>query len=149
VLGGGDDMPLHHERRGRERECQAQALGAERSIALPPARRAATVTDEEDYARECVRLAGLAADQEIRGQLLNMAREWMAAAMHERHSAVRARRAEGLALALAENHPLTRKRPQPRGALVPRLLADCQQHNKGPALASARPSPCPVGERFL
>ena len=48
------------------------------------------VTDEEsvDYARECVRLAGLTADQEIRDQLLNMAREWMAAAMHERHNAV-------------------------------------------------------------
>jgi hypothetical protein len=28
-------MPLHHERRGRERECQAQALGAEIPIALP------------------------------------------------------------------------------------------------------------------
>jgi hypothetical protein len=50
--------------------------------------------DEEcvDYARECARLAGLTADQEIRDQLLNMAREWMAAAMHERHGAVRARR---------------------------------------------------------
>jgi hypothetical protein len=49
------------------------------------------VTDEEsvDYARECVRLAGLTADQEIRDQLLSMAREWMAAAMHERHTAVR------------------------------------------------------------
>jgi hypothetical protein len=87
-------MPLHHERRGRERECQAQALGAEIPIALPPAGRAAMVTDEEcvDYAREWVRLAGLTADEEIRGQLLSMAREWMAAAMHERHSAVRARR---------------------------------------------------------
>ena len=53
------------------------------------------VTDEEcvDYARECVRLASLTADQEIRDQLLNMAREWMATAMHERHNAVRARRA--------------------------------------------------------
>jgi hypothetical protein len=52
------------------------------------------VTDEEcvDYAREWVRLAGLTADEEIRGQLLSMAREWMAAAIHERHSAVRARR---------------------------------------------------------
>ena len=88
-------MPLHHERRGRERECQAQALGAERPIPLPLAGRAAMVTDEEcvDYARECVRLAGLTADQEIRDQLLNMAREWMAAAMDERHNAVRARRA--------------------------------------------------------
>jgi hypothetical protein len=56
------------------------------------------VTDEEcvDYARECVRLVGLTTDQEIRDQLLNMAREWMGAAMHERHSAVRARRAQRL-----------------------------------------------------
>jgi len=42
-------------------------------------------TDEEcvEYARECVRLAGLSEDQEIRDQLLNMAREWMGAAMDE------------------------------------------------------------------
>ena len=43
-------------------------------------------TDEEcvGYARECVRLAGLATDQELREQLLQMARNWMAEAMHER-----------------------------------------------------------------
>ena len=35
------------------------------------------------YARECVRLAGLTQDPQLRGQLLNMAREWMATAMHE------------------------------------------------------------------
>ena len=35
------------------------------------------------YARECVRLAGLTKDPELRDQLLNMAREWMATAMHE------------------------------------------------------------------
>ena len=42
--------------------------------------------DEEcvGYARECVRLAGLATDQELREQLLQMARNWMAEAMHER-----------------------------------------------------------------
>ena len=43
-------------------------------------------TDKEcmEYARECVRLAGLTDDQQIRDQLLNMAREWMGAAMmHE------------------------------------------------------------------
>jgi hypothetical protein len=41
-------------------------------------------TDKEclEYARECVRLAGLTDDQQIRDQLLNMAREWMGAAMH-------------------------------------------------------------------
>jgi hypothetical protein len=44
-------------------------------------------TDEAcvGYARECVRLAGLAADQELREQLLQMARNWMAEAMHERY----------------------------------------------------------------
>jgi hypothetical protein len=43
-------------------------------------------TDEEcvEYARECVRLAALATDQELRDQLLQMARNWMAEAMHER-----------------------------------------------------------------
>jgi hypothetical protein len=42
-------------------------------------------TDKEcmEYARECVRLAGLTDHQQIRDQLLNMAREWMGAAMHE------------------------------------------------------------------
>jgi hypothetical protein len=33
--------------------------------------------------RECVRLAGLTKDEVLRDQLLNMAREWMATAMHE------------------------------------------------------------------
>ncbi|HEY1361967.1 MAG TPA: PAS domain-containing protein [Xanthobacteraceae bacterium] len=35
----------------------------------------------EGYARECVRLAGLADSQELREKLLAMAREWMSAAM--------------------------------------------------------------------
>jgi hypothetical protein len=37
----------------------------------------------EGYARECVRLAQLADDPKLRERLLQMAREWMAAAMHE------------------------------------------------------------------
>jgi hypothetical protein len=39
-------------------------------------------TDDEcvGYARECVRLAGLAEDPELRERLLQMAREWMAEA---------------------------------------------------------------------
>jgi hypothetical protein len=43
-------------------------------------------TDEEcvECARECVRLAGLATDYELQEQLLQMARNWMAEAMHER-----------------------------------------------------------------
>jgi hypothetical protein len=36
-----------------------------------------------EYARECVRLAGLANEPDIRERLLDIAREWMAAAMHE------------------------------------------------------------------
>jgi hypothetical protein len=36
-----------------------------------------------DYARECVRLAGMAEDPEVRGGLLRLAREWMAAARRE------------------------------------------------------------------
>ena len=35
------------------------------------------------YARDCERLARLASDLIVREQLLQMAREWMAAAMHE------------------------------------------------------------------
>jgi len=35
------------------------------------------------YARECVRLAGLAEDPMLRDQLLDMARNWMAEAMQE------------------------------------------------------------------
>jgi hypothetical protein len=43
-------------------------------------------TDEEcmGHARESVRLAGLTDDQEIRDQLFALARDWMAAAMHDR-----------------------------------------------------------------
>lgn len=43
-------------------------------------------TDQEcvDYARECVRLAELTKDSELRDHLLHLAREWMAAAMHEK-----------------------------------------------------------------
>jgi hypothetical protein len=42
-------------------------------------------TDKEcvEYARDCVRLAGLATDPELRERLLQQAREWMAAAMGE------------------------------------------------------------------
>jgi hypothetical protein len=43
----------------------------------------ATDDDCLGYARECVRLAGLTHDEQLRDQLLNMAREWMSVAMHE------------------------------------------------------------------
>ena len=52
-------------------------------------------TDEQcvGYARECVRLAGLAANnQELRDQLLQMARNWMAEAMHGRYKDAVARK---------------------------------------------------------
>ena len=44
-------------------------------------------TNDDDcvgYARECVRLAEMTTDPKLREQLLNMAREWMATAMHEK-----------------------------------------------------------------
>jgi len=36
-----------------------------------------------EYARDCVRLAGLTTDLELREQFLNIARDWMASARHE------------------------------------------------------------------
>ena len=36
----------------------------------------------EDFARECVRLANLTADPQMRERFFQMAREWMAIAMH-------------------------------------------------------------------
>jgi hypothetical protein len=41
------------------------------------------VLDDAIAARECVRLAGLAEDPELRERLINLAREWMAMAMRE------------------------------------------------------------------
>ena len=42
-------------------------------------------TDQEcvNYARECVRLAELTQDLQLRDHLLKIARDWMATAMHE------------------------------------------------------------------
>jgi hypothetical protein len=40
-------------------------------------RRAAFAEEAECYARECIRLAGLTADEEARAMLVEMAREWM------------------------------------------------------------------------
>jgi hypothetical protein len=39
--------------------------------------------DCEAYARECVRLANLITDPKLHESLMQMAREWMAVAMHE------------------------------------------------------------------
>ena len=43
------------------------------------------VTDQEyvDFARDCVRLAKSADSPELRERLLQIAREWMAVAVHE------------------------------------------------------------------
>jgi hypothetical protein len=43
----------------------------------------ATDNESADYARECVRLAGLTQDPQIRDQLLSMAGEWMTSERHE------------------------------------------------------------------
>ena len=50
-------------------------------------------TDDEctGYARECVRLAGLTKDPQLRDQLLDMAREWMGAAMHDEAAEIKSR----------------------------------------------------------
>jgi len=45
---------------------------------MPPDR------DCVEYARECVRLAGLAENADMREHFLQLAREWMALAMNER-----------------------------------------------------------------
>jgi hypothetical protein len=37
----------------------------------------------ESYARECVRLAGLTEDPQLREALMQMAREWMAVVMEQ------------------------------------------------------------------
>jgi hypothetical protein len=42
--------------------------------------------DIEGYARECVRLAQLTTDPQVRERLFQMAREWMALAMQEENA---------------------------------------------------------------
>jgi hypothetical protein len=42
-----------------------------------------TARESENCARECVRLAGLTQEQDIRERLLEMARAWMQTAMDE------------------------------------------------------------------
>jgi hypothetical protein len=43
----------------------------------------ATPEELEEFARDCVRLAGHAETSELRGKLLNLAREWMQAAIKD------------------------------------------------------------------
>jgi hypothetical protein len=40
-----------------------------------------TARECEGYARECVRLAGLVKDRQLRDQLFDQARDWLATAM--------------------------------------------------------------------
>ena len=47
----------------------------------------ATESECIEYARECVRLAGLTDDPDIRDRLLEIARDWMATAMGEDEAA--------------------------------------------------------------
>jgi hypothetical protein len=63
---------------------------AERLVALPPViysyQDGDMATDQEcvDYARECVRLAELTKDLQLRDWLLTTAREWMATASKQK-----------------------------------------------------------------
>jgi hypothetical protein len=64
----------------------------ERPIALPPhgnkgSATMATAQECVDYARQCVRLAELTADSELRDHLLTLARDWMATAMQRAEGA--------------------------------------------------------------
>jgi hypothetical protein len=46
-----------------------------------------SATEFQDYARECVCLAGLTNSRELRDQLLEMAREWMNAVLEANEAA--------------------------------------------------------------
>jgi len=50
------------------------------------------ITEYEEYARDCVRLAWRTQDIRIRGQLLELARIWMALAMPHDKTAAKQRR---------------------------------------------------------
>jgi len=62
--------------------------GGREMSALPPVMKGSAVMtsdhEMEDFARECVHLANLTADPRMRERLFQMAREWMAMAMHEK-----------------------------------------------------------------
>ena len=73
---------LHHRQSG----CAAGTDGRETNLRSALERGSAMIVSSkamEEYARECVRFAQLANKPELREQLLQMAREWMAAAMGE------------------------------------------------------------------
>jgi hypothetical protein len=80
---------LPPERRRQTARClditRGTELGAGGPPVIPSWGSAVMATDKEceGYAQECVRLAGLTDDPEIREQLFQMAREWMAEAMYE------------------------------------------------------------------
>jgi hypothetical protein len=73
-----------------------------------------------------------------------MAREWMAASMHERHSAVRARRARRSRFGAGSDHRLTQERPQPAARWLHGSLRITNSTTRGRALAPI----CPGGGRL-
>jgi hypothetical protein len=65
------------------------------------------------YARECVRLAGMAKDEDLREQFLNIARQWMAeAGKNRRRRTPKSMRARwGLRRIVRAPRPGTRSQP--------------------------------------
>jgi hypothetical protein len=61
----------------------------------------------EDYARDCVRLAGFCDDPVVRGRLIEMAHEWMRAAVdaQERRSAALGSTVAASNIAIADVSP--------------------------------------------
>ena len=93
------------------------AKAANREGANPSLRAPCMTVDEKcmAHARECVRLAGLTDDQEVRDQLIAMARDWIVAARKEEEdddskvlvfpSAVERSRRHGLRMSLRHAGP--------------------------------------------
>jgi hypothetical protein len=67
--------------------CDGTELELCSSVGKLGGRAMATESECIEYARECVRLAGLTDDPDIRDRLLEIARDWMAAAMGEDEAA--------------------------------------------------------------
>jgi hypothetical protein len=76
------------------------------------------------HARECVRLAGLTGDQEIRNQLLELAREWRDTRVVERYSGSSVAQRNRLSLRVVEDL--------------------CRDHDARRDQALARPLPTPA-----
>jgi hypothetical protein len=96
-----------------------------------------SATELEEFARDCVRLAEQADTLILREKLLNLAREWMRAAMDDED----ARRSTGKEVA-------RRKRPQPEVALPVSSQGDAAalEPRPGRRIASRRPAVANPGE---